>query len=41
MESLNNGMSLMNLPSSYQQVAVGVVLLLAVFVDVRSRKTVR
>ena len=30
-------MSLMNLPSSYQSIAVGVVLLLAVYVDVRGR----
>jgi ABC-type xylose transport system permease subunit len=37
MESLANGMSLMNLPSSYQSIAVGLVLLLAVYVDVRGR----
>jgi ABC-type xylose transport system permease subunit len=39
MESLNNGMSLMNLPSFYQQIAVGLVLLVAVFVDIRARST--
>jgi D-xylose transport system permease protein len=37
MESLANGMSLMSLPSSYQSIAVGLVLLLAVYVDVRGR----
>ncbi len=37
MESLANGMSLMNLPSSYQSIAVGLVLLFAVYVDVRGR----
>lgn len=39
MESLANGMSLMNLPSSYQSIAVGLVLLLAVYVDVRGRSS--
>ena len=34
MESLANGMSLMSLPSSYQSIAVGLVLLLAVWVNV-------
>lgn len=37
MESLSNGMSLMNLPSAYQAIAVGFVLLVAVWVDIRSR----
>jgi D-xylose transport system permease protein len=37
MESLANGMSLMNLPSAYQLIAVGLVLLLAVYADIRSR----
>ena len=37
MESLANGMSLMNLPSSYQSIAVGLVLLVAVYIDVRGR----
>ena len=37
MESLSNGMSLMNLPSAYQSIAVGFVLLLAVYADIRSR----
>jgi D-xylose transport system permease protein len=39
MESLNNGMSLMNLPSYWQQIAVALVLLSAVFLDVRSRRS--
>jgi D-xylose transport system permease protein len=38
MESLNNGMSLMNFPSSYQLVALGGVLLLAVYIDVYTRR---
>jgi ABC-type xylose transport system permease subunit len=38
MESLNNGMSLMNLPTYWQQMAVGLVLVVAVFLDVRSRR---
>jgi D-xylose transport system permease protein len=38
MESLNNGMSLMNFPASYQLVTLGAVLLLAVYVDVRTRR---
>lgn len=37
MESLANGMSLMNLPSAYQSITVGLVLLLAVYVDLRGR----
>jgi len=37
MESLSNGMSLMNLPSAYQSIAVGLVLLLAVYADIRGR----
>ena len=37
MESLANGMSLMNLPSAYQSITVGLVLLIAVYVDIRSR----
>jgi ribose/xylose/arabinose/galactoside ABC-type transport system permease subunit len=36
MESLANGMSLMNLSSSYQSIAVGLVLLFAVYVDVEA-----
>jgi D-xylose transport system permease protein len=39
MESLNNGMSLMNLPSYWQQITVGGVLLLAVFFDLRGRRS--
>jgi D-xylose transport system permease protein len=37
MESLASGMSLMNLPSAYQSITVGLVLLIAVYVDIRSR----
>ncbi len=37
MESLANGMSLMNLPSAYQLITVGLVLLLAVYADIHSR----
>jgi len=37
MESLANGMSLMNLPSAYQLIAVGLVLLFAVYADIRGR----
>ena len=39
MGSLNNGMSLMNVPTFYQETARGVVLLLAVAIDNFSRKT--
>jgi D-xylose transport system permease protein len=38
MESLNNGMSLMNFPASYQLVTLGGVLLLAVYIDVYTRR---
>jgi len=37
METLNNGMSLMNLPSYYQQITIGFVLLIAVYLDIRTR----
>ena len=37
METLNNGMSLMNLPSYYQQITIGFVLLIAVYLDIRAR----
>ena len=37
MESLSNGMSLMNLPSSYQSITVGLVLLVAVYADLRGK----
>jgi D-xylose transport system permease protein len=40
MESLNNGMSLMNFPSATAQVVVGLVLLVAVFLDIRGRANV-
>lgn len=38
LEALANGMSLMNLPSAYQTITVGLVLLLAVYADVRRRR---
>ncbi|MDQ3128864.1 MAG: sugar ABC transporter permease, partial [Chloroflexota bacterium] len=38
MGSLNNGMSLMNVPTFYQDTARGVVLLVAVALDVSSRR---
>ncbi len=41
MESLSNGMSLMNLPTYYQQITVGLVLLLAVYFDIRTRGSSR
>ena len=41
MGSLNNGMSLMNVPTFYQDTARGVVLLLAVAVDQFSRRRIR
>ena len=41
MGSLNNGMSLMNVPIFYQDTARGVVLLLAVAVDQFSRRRAR
>jgi D-xylose transport system permease protein len=37
MESLSNGMSLMNLLSAFQSITVGLVLLVAVYADIRSR----
>jgi ABC-type xylose transport system permease subunit len=40
MGSLNNGMSLMNVPTFYQDTARGVVLLLAVALDQYSRRRV-
>jgi D-xylose transport system permease protein len=41
MGSLNNGMSLMNVPTFYQDTARGVVLLLAVAIDQISRRRAR
>ena len=38
MGSLNNGMSLMNVPTFYQDTARGVILLLAVTIDQLSRR---
>ena len=39
LESLNNGMGLMNIESSFQLIVNGLVLLIAVYFDIRSRKT--
>jgi ABC-type xylose transport system permease subunit len=38
LESLNNGMGLMNVESSFQLIVNGLVLLVAVYLDIRSRK---
>lgn len=38
MESLNSGMSLLNLPSYWQQITAGLVLLVAVYLDIRGRR---
>ena len=38
MASINNGMSIMNLPSNVQYITKGIVLLLAVWMDVATRK---
>ena len=38
MGSLNNGMSLLNMPTFYQDTARGLVLLIAVAIDVISRR---
>ena len=38
MGSLNNGMSLLNMPTFYQDTARGLVLLIAVAIDVVSRR---
>jgi ABC-type xylose transport system permease subunit len=38
LESLNNGMGLMNIESSFQLIVNGLVLLVAVYFDIRSRK---
>lgn len=38
MESLNNGMSLMNLKTFYQFISKGLVLLIAVYIDLRARR---
>jgi D-xylose transport system permease protein len=40
LESLNNGMGLMNVESSFQQIVNGLVLLVAVYLDMRSRRNV-
>jgi D-xylose transport system permease protein len=38
LESLNNGMGLMNIESSFQQIVDGLVLLVAVYLDMRNRR---
>lgn len=38
MATINNGMSLMNVPSTYQYIVKGLILLLAVWIDIASRK---
>jgi D-xylose transport system permease protein len=38
MASINNGMSIMNLPPEIQYISKGIVLLLAVWLDVATRK---
>ena len=38
MESLNNGMSLMNLDVTWQYIIKGLILLLAVWFDIASRR---
>jgi D-xylose transport system permease protein len=38
LESLNNGMGIMNIQSSFQQIVNGLVLLVAVYLDMRNRK---
>jgi ABC-type xylose transport system permease subunit len=38
LESLNNGMGLMNIESSFQLIVNGLVLLVAVYLDIRSRR---
>ena len=37
LESLNNGMGLMNIDTNYQMIANGLVLLVAVYLDKRGR----
>lgn len=39
LESLNNGMGLMNVESSFQLIVNGLVLLIAVYLDIRSRRS--
>ncbi len=41
MASLNNGMSLLNVPSEYQLIVKGLILVLAVWFDISSRSTNR
>lgn len=38
MSVINNGMSLMNVPQQYQQIVKGLILILAVWVDITSKK---
>jgi ABC-type xylose transport system permease subunit len=39
LESLNNGMGLMNIESSFQEIVDGFVLLVAVYLDIRNRRS--
>lgn len=41
MGTVNNGMSLMNIPTNYQMVIKGLIIVLAVWMDVMSKKTSR
>ena len=41
LESLNNGMGLMNVESSFQMIVNGLVLLVAVYFDLRGRRAQR
>jgi D-xylose transport system permease protein len=38
MQSLSNGLSLLNVPTAYQNIVSGIVLMLAVYVDVLSKR---
>ncbi len=41
MGTVNNGMSLMNIPTNFQMVIKGLIIILAVWMDVMSKKTAR
>ena len=38
MQSLSNGLSLMNVPTAYQNITSGLVLILAVYLDAVSKR---
>jgi D-xylose transport system permease protein len=38
MQSLGNGLSLLNVPTAYQNITSGIVLMLAVYIDVLSKR---